>query len=301
MTGAPLPPGADAVVMVEHTTSSKGLQMQTEKHLHPGENFNRQGCEAKSGELIVHPGKRIAYTDVALAATYGFSTLPVFRKPTIAILATGDEILEISDHPLPHQIRNSNSWALAAQVERAGGIAKILPVARDNFESTSKLVEEGLHSDLLLLSGGVSAGKYDIVEKVLSTFGAHFYFDRVAIQPGAPLVFGKVGQTFFFGLPGNPSSAMVTFELFARPALDRLSGVQDAQLFLPYAKLTKDFKHRPGLTRFLPAILNHGDITPLPWSGSSDVAAMARSNAYLVADPNKADYEAGELIQVLLK
>jgi molybdopterin molybdotransferase len=300
MTGAPLPAGADAVLMVEHATIADGV-MHTDRTLQSGENFNRQACEARAGEVVVTPGKRLAYTDIALAATYGFTELSVFCKPVVAILATGDEIVDITATPAPHQIRNSNSWALAAQVERAGGIPLVLAVARDNFDSTRALVEEGLKADLLLLSGGVSAGKYDIVEPVLAEFNAHFYFDRVRIQPGQPLVFGKANDTYFFGLPGNPSSAMVTFELFARAALDLLGGVPQPPLFLPRAKLTQNFKHRTGLTRFLPALINGSEITPLPWAGSSDVAAMARANAYLVADPDQAEYGAGEWIRVLLK
>jgi molybdopterin molybdotransferase len=302
MTGAPMPSGADAVLMVEHGTLNESV-LHTERQLKPGENFNPQACEARQGETVITPGNRLQYTGIALAATYGCYELSVYKKPIVAILATGDEIVDDSGThpPLPHQIRNSNSWALAAQVERAGGIPQILPVARDNFESTRILVAEGLKTGLFLLSGGVSAGKYDLVERVLSTFGAHFYFDRIAIQPGAPLVFGKAQGTFFFGLPGNPSSAMITFELFARAALDLLGGVKHPELFLPQARLTRPFHHRAGLTRFLPAFLETGGITPLPWSGSSDVAAMARANAYLVADPGRAEYAAGDLIRVLLK
>ena len=302
MTGAPMPPGADAVLMVEHA-SQTGDTITTDRTLKSGENFNPQGAEAAHGQTVVDKGTRIAHPEIALAATYGKTTLSVYRQPRVAILATGDEIVEVDQTPLPHQIRNSNTWSLVAQVARAGGLPVPLPVAKDNLDDTRQLIAKGLEeADLLLLSGGVSAGKYDLVEQVLTNdFGARFHFDRVLIQPGQPLVFGEAQGKYFFGLPGNPASTMITFELFARPALELLSGITNPQLHLLYAHLTKDFKHRPGLTRFLPALLEGTDLTPIGWAGSSDVGAMARANAYLVADPGREFYAAGDPIRVLLK
>jgi molybdopterin molybdotransferase len=165
------------------------------------------------------------------------------------------------------------------------------------------MIKRGLKSDLLLLSGGVSAGKYDVVEPVLAELGAEFYFDRVLIQPGQPLVFGRAGGTFFFGLPGNPSSTMVTFEIFGRAALELLAGQEETPIPMPLARLTRDFRHRTGLTRFLPARLSESgdEVTPVDWRGSGDVPALTRANAYLVADPDRAEYPCGELIRVLLK
>jgi molybdopterin molybdotransferase len=165
------------------------------------------------------------------------------------------------------------------------------------------VVEMGLEADLLLLSGGVSAGKYDVVERVLAGLGAEFFFDRVLIQPGQPLVFGRAREQFFFGLPGNPASTMVTFEIFARAALELLGGQEEIALAMPFARLASDFRHKPGLTRFLPARLSSdgGEVTPLSWHGSGDVPALARANAYLVADPDRAEYAAGDLIRVLAK
>ncbi len=161
----------------------------------------------------------------------------------------------------------------------------------------------GLIADLLLLSGGVSAGKYDIVERVLADLGATFFFDRVRIQPGQPLVFGRIGDKFFFGLPGNPASTMVTFELFVRAAIERLSGAAEAPLPLLRAALTRDFRHKPGLTRFLPARLSEdgANITPESWHGSGDIPALARANAFLVADADREAWKAGEDIRVLRK
>jgi molybdopterin molybdotransferase len=302
MTGAPIPAGADAVAMVEHVRRVDG-RVSIDGAAQPLQFINPQGCEAGAGEIVLHAGKRMDYTDVAMLAAFGRTRVQVFRRPVVAIVATGDEIVEVSRQPAAFQIRNSNAWSLAAQVTRAGGIPRILPVARDTVEHTREIVRQGLASDLLLLSGGVSAGKYDVVEPVLAELGADFYFDRVLIQPGQPLVFGRAGATFFFGLPGNPSSTMVTFEIFARAALELLSGQLETALLMPYSRLTCDFRHRPGVTRFLPAHLSAdgAEVTPVKWHGSGDVPALTRANAYLVADPARAEYAGGELIRVLLK
>jgi molybdopterin molybdotransferase len=302
MTGAPIPAGADAVAMVEHARRVDG-RVSIDGTAQALQFINPQGCEAGAGEIVLHAGKRMDYTDVAMLAAFGRTRVQVFRRPVVAIVATGDEIVEVSRQPAAFQIRNSNAWSLAAQVTRAGGIPRILPVARDTVEHTREIVRQGLASDLLLLSGGVSAGKYDVVEPVLAELGADFYFDRVLIQPGQPLVFGRAGATFFFGLPGNPSSTMVTFEIFARAALELLSGQLETALLMPYSRLTCDFRHRPGVTRFLPAHLSAdgAEVTPVKWHGSGDVPALTRANAYLVADPARPEYAGGEFIRVLLK
>ena len=311
MTGAPIPAGADAVVMVEHARRVNG-RVEIESAAEPAQFINPQGCEAAANETVLRAGKRIDYADVAMLAAFGRTHVSVFGKPEVAIIATGDEIVEVSATPSAFQIRNSNAYSLAAQVTRAGGLPRILPVARDTVEHTRKIVMRGLTSDLLLLSGGVSAGKYDVVEPVLAELGAEFYFDRVLIQPGQPVVFGQFGTSvvsekwfrkFFFGLPGNPSSTMVTFEIFARAAIELLGGQDESVLPMPFARLTRDFRHRPGLTRFLPAHLSADgtEVTPVEWHGSGDVPALTRANAYLVADPFRAEYPRGEFIRVLLK
>jgi molybdopterin molybdotransferase len=261
MTGAPLPHGADAVTMIEHVTVS-GDRVNVPRTLRAGENVSPQACEARGGEVLLEPGRQLGFADIALLATVGRPRVTVFQKPQIAILATGDEIVDVDEAPLDHQIRNSNSQSLAVQVARAGGCPRILLVARDVYAATRELVEQALQLDLLLLSGGVSAGKYDIVERVLADLGAEFFFDRVLIQPGQPLVFGKARDKFFFGLPGNPASTMVTFEIFARAAVE---------------------------------------VTPIKWHGSGDVPAQARANAFLVTEPERESWAAGDLIRVLMK
>jgi molybdopterin molybdotransferase len=302
MTGAPIPSGADAVVMIEHTRRENG-RVVIDRPAETQQFINPRGCEAAAHQVVLHAGKRLDYADIALLASIGHARVKVYRRPAVAIVATGDEIVEIDEIPEEFQIRNSNAYSLAVQVARAGGVPQPLPVARDTVEHTREIVGRGLDSDLLLLSGGVSAGKYDVVEQVLAEFGAEFYFDRVLIQPGQPLVFGRARGKYFFGLPGNPSSTMVTFEIFARAALELLAGQEETPLHLPLARLTRDFRHRTGLTRFLPARLSAdgSEVTPIDWHGSGDIPALARANAYLVADPDRPEYACGELIRTLSK
>lgn len=306
MTGAPVPDGADSIIMVEHVAYHGGRDgdfITTDRPVKSGDFINPQGCESPRGSVVLRAGSRLDYTGIAMLATVGRTQVPVYRKPRVAILATGDEIVGVDQVPLEHQVRNSNSASLAAQVARAGGIAQILPTARDTYEATRESIAHGLEADLLLLSGGVSAGKYDIVEKVLAEFDAEFFFDRVLIQPGQPLVFGRASGKFFFGLPGNPSSTMITFELFARAAVALLGGASEAPLPLLQARLTREFRHRPGLTRFLPALLSRdgAELTPTGWQGSGDIGAMARANAFLVAEPERESWAAGDLMRVLAK
>jgi molybdopterin molybdotransferase len=302
MTGAPLPEGADAVVMVEHVQRNAD-QIHIPRNASPGENFGARGQEAGQGTPILHAGQRLGFAEIAALAMVGRPRVRVYRRPVVGILPTGDEIVDVHEQPGPYQIRNSNAWSLAIQVARAGAEPKILPIARDNYESTRSSAEAGLKCDLLLLSGGVSAGKYDIVERVLADLGAKFFFDRVAIQPGQPLVFGTACNKFFFGLPGNPASTMVTFEVFARAAVELLSGASDTPLPFLRSRVAREVRQKSGLTRFLPARLSSdgSSITPEPSQGSGDICALARANAFLVTTPEREVWNEGDDVQVLMK
>lgn len=301
MTGAPVPEGADTIVMTEHAVRS-GETIRFEGDAPVGQFINYRGGEARNGALLLSTGRRLGIAEVALLAAAGCAEVLVYKKPTVSILVTGDEIVEPHEHVEPHQIRNSNGYSLAAQVGRAGGIARVLPIARDERLHTRKLIEQGLESDLLLISGGVSAGKYDVVEEALRQVGAQFFFDRVAIQPGQPLVFGKAQEKFFFGLPGNPASTMVTFELFANPALEILGGGDAHEIVVTFARLARPYKHRGGLTRFLPAVVTpEGELAPVEWTGSSDIASLTRGNAFMMVDPDRTEWAAGEWMPVFLR
>ena len=301
MTGAPVPEGADAVVMVEFT-SRTGDTVEIQRRAEPGQNIVPVGAEARTGAEVIAAGARIRYPQVAVAAAVGKSWVNVYKRPRVAVLATGDELVAVGRAPGPSQIRNSNSYSLSAQLEEAGAIPERLPVAPDEAARLRELIAEGLRTDLLLLSGGVSMGKYDLVEQVLGEFQAEFLFTGAEIQPGRPVVFGRAGKTYFFGLPGNPISTMVTFDLFVRPMLEALSGASHSPLMFLQARLKGEVKTKTGLTRFLPALLtgefDQVQVEPVRWQGSGDIAANARANCYLVVPPDRERIAAGEMVSV---
>lgn len=308
MTGAPVPPGADAVIMVEFTRRA-GDAVTFERGIEAGANIAPVGSDSATGSRVLAAGQRMDYAGVSLLAAEGCTQPRVFVRPRVAILSTGDELVEAEATPSAVQIRNSNAHALAAQVIRAGGVPLRLPIARDNEAHLGSLIDRALReADLLLLSGGVSMGKFDLVEAVLASRGAEFFFDAVRIRPGRPVVFGRVGDRAFFGLPGNPLSTMVTFELFARPMIERLGGAAHGTLPQPLFKAELGFewtgKNLP-LTVFLPIALEGGlssaRITALPYHGSADLASMAAAHGFLVIPPECTRLPQGSLADVLLK
>ncbi|MGH9469703.1 MAG: molybdopterin molybdotransferase MoeA [Terriglobia bacterium] len=305
MTGAPLPEGADAVVMVEHTSASGGepSRVTMRSGIGAGENIVSRGGEAATGSEMLAPGSVLGAAEIALLASVGAARIAVFRQPRTAILATGDELVAIDQQPEWFQIRNSNAASLAAQVEEAGGAAEIIGVAGDDEDSLRKLIRQGLGADLLILSGGVSAGKYDRVEAVLEELGAEFYFTGVEMRPGRPVVFGRATGKPFFGLPGNPVSAYVTFEVLARPALRALGGADFSPPLFFGARLAKPMQHKPGLTRFVPARAEDADGAPsveaVSWQGSGDLAGLAAANCFVVVKPSQARLNAGDWVEVL--
>jgi molybdopterin molybdotransferase len=327
MTGAPLPAGADAVVMVEHT-SLTDHSVEVRRSISTGENFVPRGAEARAGQPLLERGRRLDHAGIAIAASAGKSRVQVYSKPRVAVLSTGDELVEIDATPGPAQIRNSNSYSLAAQVQNAGGEAVRLAIAPDEHGPLRALILQGLDCDLLLLTGGVSAGKYDLVEQVLEELKAEFYFTGAEIQPGRPVVFGSCGadtpvrsdsasigsqrtgvsaphQRFFFGLPGNPVSTMVTFDLFARPMIEALAGMTPQPLIFPRARLKSEIRTKTGLKRFLPAVLSgefeNAEVELVRWQGSGDIAALARANCYVVIPPDRGQIDAGEWVPLLLR
>jgi|SRR5215813_4264373 len=310
MTGAPVPSGADAVVMVEHTQRHGDL-VRSLRSAVAGENVVPRGSEARAGAVLIDRGTRIAHSHIALAAAVGKSKLNLYRRPRIAILPTGDEIVSVDSRPADNQIRNSNSFSLAAQVIAAGAEPIQLPIAPDEPQRLRELIGQGLETDLLLLSGGVSAGEYDLVEDALSDFSAEFLFTGVQIQPGKPLVFGRAHTrrgssewTYFFGLPGNPISTMVTFELFASILVRALSGSSSQSgLHGTKARLGNQVRVKTGLTRFLPARSSGNwddpEVETVKWQGSADLSAFARANCLLVIPPDREHFSPGEWMTVL--
>jgi molybdopterin molybdotransferase len=326
MTGAPVPTGADAVVMVEYT-AQKGRSIEITRGVAAGENIVAQGAEAAHGSLLLVHGTRLNAAAIALAASVGKEKLDVFMRPRVAVLATGDEIVDVAVTPGPTQIRNSNTYSLAVQIQQAGGEPVRLPIAPDAPRELRKLIEQGLQSDLLLLTGGVSMGRYDLVEQVLAELQAEFFFTGAKIQPGRPVVFGRVpcgagafagGSAratcaveselkrefrYFFGLPGNPVSTMVTFDLFVRPLLEALTGASRRKLVFLHARAKSDIRVKTGLRRFLPAMLSgefeNTEVELVSWQGSGDIGAVARANCYVVIPADCGKIAAGEWTAVI--
>lgn len=304
MTGAAVPPGADAVIMIEYT-QREGDLVRFERAAQSGQNIVPRGIEARAGQIILKPGMRLGFAELALSAQVGETQLQCAKRPRVAILSTGDEVVLIDQQPGPFQIRNSNSVSLAAQVRIAGGEPVALGNAADRVEDLGEKIERGLKEDALVLTGGVSMGKYDLVEIVLKALGAEFFFDAVAIRPGKPAVFTICHGKPVFGLPGNPVSTMVTFQLFVTPAIDLLSGAEAHPLPLVEARLGEALNERPGLTHFLPARIEWHNAEPqvnaLKWQGSGDIAALAGANCFLVVPAEREKIASGERVSVLLR
>jgi len=304
MTGAPVSPEVDAVVMIEYTSREKEF-IHFQQTATKGQNIVPAGSETTKDQTLLQPGTRLGYAELSLAAQIGATHLLCAKKPRVAILSTGDEIVSIDASPGPFQIRNSNSVSLAVQIRDAGGEPVILGNAGDRIESLGDKIQQGLQEDLLVLSGGVSMGKYDLVEDVLKSLGASFYFDAVAIRPGKPAVFGMCNEKPVFGLPGNPVSTMVTFELFVVPAIDLLSGAPARPLPFLKATLAEAMKEKPGMTHFLPARVQFDSgmarVKPLAWQGSGDTVTMAKANCFLVVGADIQSLAAGENVNVLMR
>ena len=320
MTGAPVPAGADAVIMLEHVEASGAaeankIRLLPPRTIKPGENIVAQGAQARAGDELLPAGTALHSGQIALAAACGYASVEVFPRPRVAILATGDELVPVASSPAPGQIRNSNAPMLAALVAAAGGDPWVLPTAADNAQALDAALAQAVTADLLLISGGVSAGKFDLVEPALARIGARFHFTGVRIQPGKPTVFGELPRPAaspslpFFGLPGNPVSTAVTFLLFAAPVLTALAGNAESYPRFTLARLapSADRHAKAGLTRFLPAFCNFGavpaqppQVSFVPWHGSGDLVALARSNCFLVIPEDAHSLEPGSLVRILL-
>lgn len=314
MTGAPVPEDADAVVMVEHVERSgthkmAAIRLMEDRKIEPGDNIVPRASEAIAGDVVLEAGTRLDAAAVALAAACGAATLEVFAKPRVSILATGDELVDVTEAPGPQQIRNSNSYGLAALVTEFGGVPLIQKIAPDRRDALEKSIDEARNADMMLLSGGVSMGEYDLVEEVLRSMGAEFFFTGVKMQPGKPLVFGRLPErggapeVYFFGLPGNPVSTQVTFSCFGASLLSALGGCLIEGPPFAQAMLVDGVDPRPGITRVLPARLTSNRAKPevrlVVWQGSGDMAANARANCYAVLPGDVPHFRPGDVITIL--
>jgi molybdopterin molybdotransferase len=298
MTGAPLPAGADAVVMVEHTERLSAESVRIGKPARQNEGLLRRGTEAKRGDILLRSGKLIGLADVGLLASAGKANVTVSRRPGVAIIATGDELVQVHESPQPGQIRNSNSYTLHVQCLAAGADPILLGIARDNLDDLRAKIRRGLEHDILLVSGGVSMGKYDLVENVFAEFGVEVFFEKVAMKPGKPTVFGYRDRVFVFGLPGNPVSTIVAFHMFVRPVILSLLKAEDTSPRVLEATLDAPAKCDPERAALVPAVVRFeaGDyhISTAPWKGSSDLVGLARANALIMIPRRDGTLEAGE-------
>ena len=309
MTGAPVPAEAEAVVMVEQTQTSndaEGIEWVEigEASLPKSGNIMLQGTSLRAGEVILSPGRIIRPLEIGLLAEVGRHQVQVSQTPSVAILSTGNELVDVDQSPQAGQIRNSNGPLLNALVQRMGAKPVSLGIGRDDLDDLRQLVAQGLQEDVLVLSGGVSAGVLDLVPQVLQELGVEQIFHKVNLKPGKPLWFGVNAdtQTLVFGLPGNPVSSLVCCELFVRPALLALAGAEPQGLERGLATLTDSFHQRAARPTFFPArmYLEKGEtrVQPLPWKGSADQRTLTDANclAYFPADKNQ--YEAGDSISI---
>jgi molybdopterin molybdotransferase len=304
MTGAPLPAGASAVVMVEHSERISPQSVRLLRAVRQNEGLLRQAAEVRSGERLLDSGHSIRLADIGLLAGAGKASIAVSKRPRAAILATGDELVEVAASPRAGQIRNSNSYTLFSQCRSAGADPVLLGIAKDNVDELRERIARGLEYDILLVSGGVSMGKYDLVESVFSEFGVQVFFDKVAMKPGKPTVFGFAGRTFVFGLPGNPISTMVAFHVFVRPVILSLLKVANVEPAMLEATLEAPAKCDPERASLVPAQVRFAGgmyrIATARWKGSSDLFGLSKANALIVIPRREGSLQAGETAQFLV-
>ncbi len=300
MTGAMVPQGADCVVMVEHIKEEKELvHIVKQTGL---SNICYKGEDITQGDKVLHAGVQITPAVIAVLASVGCDPVPVAKRPVVGVLATGTELVEPSQSPNAVQIRNSNSYQLCAQIERAGCMARYFGIAEDTPEHIDRMLKKALAgSDIVLLSGGVSMGDFDFVPEVLQRNGVDLKFEKVAIKPGKPTVFGVKGDKYFFGMPGNPVSTFILFELLVRPFLLSLMGGQDCHMRLK-AKIKETIKRKKTeRLEFIPIELsNDGFVKRLEYHGSAHIHAYVKANGIIAFPIGEKEISAGTEIEVLL-
>ena len=303
MTGAPIPPGADAVLMQEDTDKN-GNGILAKDKTEVGENIRLAGEDVKEGDVVIRKGVTITPSQIGMMAVVGRSNIYVSQRPTVAILSTGDEIVELDGNPTGPCIYNSNGYMLAAQIRSAGGIPCYLGVAKDNEKDLMEKFDWALKCDIVVSSGGVSVGDYDLVKATLEKMGNEMVFWKVAMKPGKPLAFGKIGEIPIFGLAGNPVSSFVSFEQFARPAIKKMMGAKEILPRAVQAKLTRTIHKKTGRLQFMSAVVSwdSGETTvaPAEEQGSGILKSTVNANGLLVFPLEKDELKIGEWVTVQL-
>jgi molybdopterin molybdotransferase len=312
MTGAPVPEGADAVVMLEHadgpSSAGRGPRVRIlSQKVVAGQNIMRRAASMAAGDVVLRAGMRLRAIELGVLAEVGRVEVRVVDRPSLAVLPTGNELVPPVRTPAAGQIRNTNGPLLVAAARSAGAAAIDLGIATDERDVLRAAIARGLEHDVLVISGGVSAGVLDLVPGVLSELSVQQVFHKVNLKPGKPLWFGVLkragGDTLVFGLPGNPVSSLVCFELFVRPAIGRLSGRGDVSLGGLTAPLAIDFAHRSDRPTYHPARLVTCDgqtaVEPLGWRGSGDLRTLVEADALACFPAGQREFRAGETIRVL--
>jgi molybdopterin molybdotransferase len=307
MTGAPVPAGADSVQQVELTRElNGGDEVEIIEPVAPGRSIVRCGAEITAGETVLIAGERINAAAMAVLASFGYAQVEVGRRPRVAVLATGTELVAVDQQPGKDQIRDSNNFSIGAYAELAGAQIVRLPLAGDDTALLKRqILEAAERNDMVVTSGGVSVGIYDFTKPALKELGAELFFERVALRPGKPTVFARLtNETLFFGLPGNPVSVSVTFTLFARTALLAMQGAKDTALSEEWALLARGVKGAAGRESYLPATLGTNEAgvlhaEPLKWGGSSDFVGFVRATALIVLPPGGDNAEAGTRVRIV--
>ena len=305
MTGAPIPAGSDAVQMVERTEDlGGGARVRILAPVRAGENISRRGEDLKAGAVVLGGGTWIRAAEIGALAAIGKTSLRVVRLPVASLLSTGDEIVDPSTAPLPHQIRNSNGPALLAAMTACGIHPTPLGIARDEPGRLDEKIEAGLSGDLLILIGGVSVGDRDLVSERLRAAGVRVLFHQIAMKPGKPLLFGRRSGCLVFGLPGNPLSALTAFLVFALPAMRKLSGLPPTGLPEVSARLTQGIEQKPGRTWYRLARITLEDglfhAAPVPSTGSGDLVSATRANGFVIVPADVTELAAGQVVRALL-
>ena len=304
MTGSVVPNGADAVIKVEETISLDGdTKVRILNKTKRGSNIAKKGEDMRAGKILLRKGTKIRPQEVGILAAVGADTIKVFSAPSIGIISTGDELVEITRKPKPWQIRNTNSHSLAAQARQLTEDVEILGMVNDDKDEIKSLVKKGLKKDILILSGGVSMGEYDFVGDVLKDFGVKIFFEKVALRPGKPTVFGKKDDKLIFGLPGNPVSTLVTFELFVRPCIKKMMGFPFHENPVLHAELEKEITVKKKRREYRPAFLRQIGckwmVSPIEWHGSGDLFSTTKANCLLIIKESVGRLNIGESVEVI--
>ena len=303
MTGAPLPEGADAVVRMEDTRKDGG-RVAILVEARQGQDIRLAGEDVQPGEKVISRGEVIRPAEVGMLAALGRSFVSVHQRPLVAIVATGDELIDIDETPSPGKIVNSNSYSLAALVLDCGAVPLQIGIARDRREDLVAKFRAAMRADLIVSSGGVSVGDYDLVKEVMKEEGNRMQFWRVAMKPGRPLAFGMLGEVPLVGLPGNPVSAMVSFEQFIRPAILKMMGHVNLFRKTVQARLGQDIHKKPGIRHFIRArIQRDGDLYTVVTTGdqgSGILKSMVRANGLIILPAEVTTVQAGGMVTVQL-